>query len=44
VISACDDVIAVSEDSTNRGVRARFSQSLPRFDKGGTHEFFVRIW
>ena len=43
VISACDNAIAVNEDGSNSGIRARFSQPLLRFGKGRSHEFFVQL-
>jgi hypothetical protein len=43
VISARDDAIAFDEDSSNSGIRARFSQPFLCFGEGGSHEFFVRV-
>jgi hypothetical protein len=43
MISARDDAIAFDEDSSNSGIRPRFSQPFLRFGEGDSHEFFVRV-
>jgi len=43
VISPRDDAIAFDEDSSNSGIRARFSQPFLRLGEGGSHEFFVHV-